>query len=47
MRSRWPTGSKLGLESARRAMVDIFEVLGPHDMLTQRYQGELAKLLYA
>jgi putative thioredoxin len=33
-------------DAARKAMVDIFTVLGPDDPLTARFQGELAKALY-
>ncbi|HLK12846.1 MAG TPA: tetratricopeptide repeat protein [Candidatus Binatia bacterium] len=32
--------------AARKAMVDVFAVLGSDDPLVDRYRGELAKLLY-
>jgi putative thioredoxin len=34
-------------EAARKAMVDLFAVLGPSDPLTERYRGELAKALFS
>jgi putative thioredoxin len=33
-------------EAARRLMLDVFEVLGPRHPATERYRGELARLLF-
>jgi putative thioredoxin len=33
-------------EAARRAMLDVFELVGPRDPLTERYRSELAKTLF-
>jgi len=34
-------------QGARRAMLDVFAVLGPGDPLTERFRGELAKALFS
>ncbi len=34
-------------DAGRRAMIDIFTLLGPDDPLTTRFQSELARILYS
>ena len=34
-------------EAARKAMLDVFELLGPRDATAERYRNELAKLLFS
>ncbi|MDX2167510.1 MAG: tetratricopeptide repeat protein [Deltaproteobacteria bacterium] len=35
-----------GDDAARRAMIDVFDLLGPGDELADRYRSELAKVLF-
>jgi putative thioredoxin len=34
-------------EAARKAMLDVFELLGPGDVTAERYRNELAKVLFS
>ena len=34
-------------DAGRRAMVDLFQLLGPEDPLTEKYRGELGRVLFA